>query len=220
MQPIVHFLLFIVAGFGVGIHLENTKKKMLLIMILAVCATAIDLDHLLPIYNETGITIFHNVFVFILLPAELFLLFFIIERNKSTSIGQRSCLILSVMFIGAMLTDGISESGMPLFYPLRTEMFGFVNFETTIDPTVFSLTSGQVIMILWGMLIVGANILETLIFKDVEGRKLTFESKSSKPKDRRKSWLPVVISGMPVINFLLLNPQKYKSQFKDKNEDV
>jgi hypothetical protein len=218
MQPIVHFLLFIVAGFGVGIHIMNTKKKILLILILALSATAIDIDHLLPIYQETGIAIFHNVFVFILLPAELFLLFFIMERKKTTSIGQRSSLIMTVMFIGAMLTDGISESGMPLFYPLRSEMFAFINFETNLDPAVFALTSGQVIMILWGTIIVGANLLENLIYNDVEGRKLTFESKPKRQKESRKSWLPVVISGMPVINLLIMNTRKNRSSANHKKE--
>jgi hypothetical protein len=199
MQPVVHFLLSAVAGFGVGIHLENTKKKFLLIFLFALAAAAIDLDHLLPIYSESGIAIFHNIFVFILLPAELFLIFFIYERQKGTTIRQRSCLILSVMFIGAMLTDGISESGMTLFYPLNTQIYGFVNMQTAVEPTIFSLTSGQVILILWGMAIVGANLLETVIYNDVEGRKVPSNSKVTKAKKTKKSWLGVIISGMPMI---------------------
>lgn len=199
MQPIVHFLLSAVAGFGVGIHLENTKKKFLLILLFALSVVAIDLDHLLPIYSESGIAIFHNVFVFILLPAELFLMFFIFERQKGTTIRQRSCLILSVMFIGAMLTDGISESGMTLFYPLNTQIYGFVNMQTTVEPTIFSLTSSQVILILWGMVIIGANLLETVIYNDVEGRSTVSDSKIVKAKKTRKSWLGVIISGIPII---------------------
>jgi hypothetical protein len=199
MQPIVHFLLSAVAGFGVGIHLEDKKKRFLLIFLFALAAAAIDIDHLFPVYNETGIAIFHNVFVFILLPAELFLVFFIYERQKGTTIRQRSCLILSVMFIGAMLTDGISESGMTLFYPLNTQIYGFINMQATVDPTVFSLTTGQVILILWGMVIIGANILETVIYNDVEGRKLESNSKNIDTKKTRKSWLGVIISGMPII---------------------
>jgi hypothetical protein len=199
MQPIVHFLLSAVAGFGVGIHLKNTKKKFLLIFLFALATVAIDLDHLLPIYSENGIAIFHNIFVFILLPAEIFLIFFIYERQKGTTIRQRSCLILSVMFIGAMLTDGISESGMTLFYPLNTQIYGFINMQTTVDPTVFSLTTGQVILILWGMVIMGANILETVIYNDVEGRKVESNSKNIDTKKTRKSWLGVIISGMPII---------------------
>jgi hypothetical protein len=199
MQPIVHFLLSIVAGLGVGLHLDNRRQKALIIFILALATCAIDLDHLLPGYHENGIAIFHNVFVFILLPAELFLLFFIFERQKSTTIGQRSSLIMSVMFLGAMLTDGISETGMPLFYPLRTEMYGFINMQTSMDPTVFSLTSGQVILIFWGMIIVGANLLESLIYKDVEGRNIPIkEPKQSSP---RRSWLPVIMGGMSIIRF-------------------
>lgn len=199
MQPIVHFLLSAIAGFGVGIHLENTKKKFLLIFLFALAATAIDLDHLLPVYGESGIAIFHNVFVFILLPAELFLIFYIYERQKGTTIRQRSCLILSVMFIGAMLTDGISESGMTLFYPLNTQIYGFVNMQTTIEPVIFSLTSGQVILVLWGIAILGANLLETVIYNDVEGQGIVRDSKSAKDKKAKKSWLGVVIGGMPMI---------------------
>lgn len=196
MQPIVHFLLSIVAGSGVGLHLDNKRQKAFLIFILALATCAIDLDHLLPGYNETGIAIFHNVFVFILLPAELFLIFFIFERQKSTSIGQRSCLIMSVMFLGAMLTDGISETGMHLFYPLRTEMYSFLNMQATVDPTVFSLTSGQIILIFWGIVIIGANLLESLIYKDVEGQNTPADQQ--KEKSTRRSWLPVMIGGIPL----------------------
>jgi hypothetical protein len=209
MQPIVHFLLSIVAGLGVGLHLENKKNKTLIIVLLALATCAIDLDHLLPGYHATGIAIFHNIFVFILLPAELFLIFIILERQKSTTIKQRSCLILSVMFLGAMLTDGISESGMPLFYPLRMEMYGFVNLQASLEPTVFSLTSGQMILIIWGIVIVGANLLETLIFNDVEGQNIySSRTKGSKAKHARKSWLPVIISGIPIIRFSIFKDKK------------
>lgn len=212
MQPIVHFLLSIAAGLGIGLHLNNKKDKAILIFFLALITCAIDADHLLPGYSETGIAIFHNIFVFILLPAELFLVFFILERQKSTSIKQRSALIMSVMFLGAMLTDGISESGMPLFYPLRTEMFGFINMQTELNPIVFSLTSGQVILILWGCVIAGANLLETLIYNDVEGR--CSYSKESKDKSARKSWLPVIISGIPIIGLANFNRSDRKSKNK------
>jgi hypothetical protein len=217
MQPIVHFLLSIVAGLGIGLHLDNKKDKVMLIFLLALITCAIDADHLLPGYSETGLAIFHNIFVFILLPAELFLVFFILERQKSTSIKQRSALILSVMFMGAMLTDGISESGMPLFYPLRTEMFGFINMRTELDATVFSLTSGQVILILWGCVIAGANLLETLIFNDVEGRSTYL--KKSKAKHARKSWLPVIISGIPIIGLANFN-KSYNSRDEKEGKKV
>ena len=200
MQPIAHFLLSIVAGYGVGLHLDNKRHKALMIILFALATCAIDLDHLLPVYNETGIAIFHNAFVFVLFPALLYLTFFIMEREKSTSIKQRSCLILVVMFLGAMFTDGISESGMPLFYPLRTEMYTFINMETTVDPTIFSLSSAQVILIIWGAAIAGANLLETLIYNDVEGKdSLNSGSKTSQTTYKRRSWLPVIIGGIPVI---------------------
>ena len=58
MQPIAHFLLSIVAGLGVGLHLDSRRQKAYLIFFLALITCAIDIDHLLPGYNESGIAIF------------------------------------------------------------------------------------------------------------------------------------------------------------------
>jgi hypothetical protein len=209
MQPIAHLLLSIVAGLGVGLHLDNRRQKAFIIIFLAIITCAIDIDHLLPGYNETGIAIFHNVFVFILIPAFLYFTFFILERQKSTSLKQRSCLILVVMFLGAMFTDGITDSGMPLFYPIRSEMFGFINMETTLDATLFSLSSAHVILIIWGIAIAGANLLESLIYNDVEGQNIQSpQSKVGKTASKRKSWLPVIIGGFPLIGFSSSNDLK------------
>jgi hypothetical protein len=202
MQPIAHFLLSIVAGLGVGLHLDSRRQKAYLIVFLALITCAIDIDHLLPGYHESGIAIFHNVFVFILAPAFLYFMFYIMERGKSSSIKQRSTLLLVVMFLGAMFTDGISESGMPLFFPLRPEMYTFINMETTVDPTVFALSSSQMILIMWGIAIAGANLLETLIYNDVEGSSpKRAGSKEKKLDHKRRSWLPVIIGGLPLIGF-------------------
>jgi hypothetical protein len=209
MQPIVHFLLSIVAGLGVGLHLESRRQKAYLIIFLALITCAIDLDHLLPGYHESGIAIFHNVFVFILIPAFLYFSFSIMERGKSTSLRQRSALLLVVMFIGAMFTDGISESGMPLFYPLRLEMYTFINMGATVDPTVFALSSSQIILIMWGAAIAGANLLETLIYNEVEGR--APQRSGSEKKEighKRRSWLPVIIGGFPLIGFSFRREKK------------
>ncbi len=209
MQPIAHFLLSIVAGLVVGLHLDSRRQKACIIVLLALVTCAIDIDHLLPGYNESGIAIFHNVFVFVLVPASLYFMFSIMERGKSTSIKQRSTLLLVVMFLGAMFTDGISESGMPLFFPLRPEMYTFINMETAVDPTLFALSSSQVILVMWGIAIAGAKLLETLIYNDVEDRCPKIAGSGEKKMDqKRRSWLPVIIGGLPLIGFSFRREKK------------
>ncbi|UCG70882.1 MAG: hypothetical protein JSV09_07765 [Thermoplasmata archaeon] len=209
MQPIVHFLLSMVAGLGVGLHLENKNRKYLLIFLLAFAATCIDLDHLLPMYKENGIKVLHNFFVFIMLPSILFLVFYLYESENKSSRGQRACLLLSVMFLGHMFQDGISGT-MPFFYPLRSEIFTMSSISITLDPTLFTLTSGQVIIIIWGAVILGANILETLIYNDVEGNKM-YHLGLDRPKARNNKRRSRVFMGIGGIVFIKLhNFLRYK----------
>lgn len=215
MQPVVHFLLSIVAGLGVGLHYDNRYKKYLLIFLLALATTCIDLDHLLPIYKGTGIKVLHNFFIFIVLPSLLFLVFYLYERERESSLRQRACLLLSVMFLGHMLLDGISGT-MPFFYPFRMDMFTFNNMGITLHPSFFTLTTGQVIIIVWGVVILGANILETIIHKDAEGSKMFhLDITSSKsPDKRRKSHIFSAVSSIIFIkfqNFLRFKDTKQRS---------
>jgi len=198
MQPIVHFLLSILAGLGVGLHLENKIKKYSLILLLALGATSIDLDHLLPIYHESGVKIFHNFFVFIALPVTLLLTSFVYEHKKGSTIKQRTCLLLCVMFAGHMFVDSFSGDGLPLFYPFRSEMLRVSNMGITIHPILFTLTSDQVIMIFWAVIICLANLYETLTYNEVECKKpFVLELKWFRTKNKaKKSWLPTVIGGL------------------------
>jgi hypothetical protein len=202
MQPVVHFLLSIVAGLGVGLHYDNKHKKYLLIFLLALATTCIDLDHLLPIYKENGIKILHNFFVFIVLPSFLFLVFYVHERERKSSLGQRACLLLSVMFLGHMFLDGISGT-MSFFYPLHPDMFTLNNMGITLHPSFFTLTTGHVVFIIWGVLILGANMLETIIYDDVEECNMKhYDISSSKsPDNGRKSHIFTAVSGIILIKF-------------------
>lgn len=198
MVPIIHFLLSILAGLGVGLHLENKIKKYSLILLLALAATSIDLDHLLPIYHESGIKIFHNFFVFIAFPVTLLLTFYIYEHRKGSTIKQRTCLLLCVMFAGHMFLDSISGDGLPLFYPFRSEMFMTRNIGITIHPTLITLTSDQVIMIFWAVIICLVNLYETLTYNEVECKKpFVLKLRWFRTKNKaKKSWLPTVIGGL------------------------
>ncbi len=197
MQPIAHFLLSIVAGLGVGIHIKDTRRKIFLILILALAATSIDLDHLLPIYQETGLKVMHNIFVLVFVPVTLLLFFLLFEHGKESSIKQRFCSLLCVMFFGHMIVDGISESGIPIFYPFSTNTFMVGNIGITIHPDIFTLSSAQVLMIIWGVAIGLANLYETLTYNDIEGKKHLEESKSYKTYDtKKKVWPTAVIGGI------------------------
>jgi hypothetical protein len=195
MQPPVHFLLSIVACLGVGLHLDNKLKKYLLIVLVAITATCIDLDHLLPMYHESNIAIFHNIFVFIMLPAVIFWMFFIYEKKKTTSLGQRVSLLLCVSFLGQMFLDCVLGGTLPLFFPLSSGLFTISNVGIATDSAVFSITSDQMILIIWGAIIFGANMLETLIYNDIEGseyiQNIRYDNKK-KRKDK-KSDLPLVL---------------------------
>jgi hypothetical protein len=218
MQPIVHFLLSLVAGLGVGLHLENKAKKYLLISLLALSTACIDLDHILPIYQETGVKIFHNFFVFVLIPSALFFTFYVKENKKSSTIGQRACMLLSVMFLGHMFLDGASGT-MPFFYPFRSEMFTMSNIGITIEPTLFTLTSLQVVLILWGAVIIGANLLENIIYRDVEGSELFDLDLNNKPQNKeRKSLLPSALT-MIFLKMKILLPLKDTGKNSKINSD-
>jgi hypothetical protein len=207
MQTIIHFLLSIVAGLGVGLHLENKVKKYILISLLALSTACIDLDHILPMYSQNGVKIFHNFFVFLLIPAILFFAFYFYENKKGSSIGQRACLVLSVMFVGHMFLDGVSGT-MPFFFPVNSKMFTISNIGFTINPTFFTLTSLHVILIVWGIAIIGANFLETLIYNDVEGSETLIPDLSQKTRiKRRKKPLPSAIT-MLFLKMKILLPLK------------
>jgi len=210
MQPIVHFLLSIVAGLGVGMHLENKIKKNSLILILAFACTSIDIDHIFPIYQNSGVKIFHNVFVFIIIPITLFLIFYFYEHKKNSSIGQRACILLAVMFVGHMFLDGTSGS-MPFFYPLRPERYAIVNMGVTIDPSFFKLTSLELIMIIWGGFILSANLLETFIYNDVEGKVTStlFSDEERISKKERKSILTTFFTQVAFINRRGITDKKF-----------
>ncbi|UCE37268.1 MAG: metal-dependent hydrolase [Thermoplasmata archaeon] len=204
MQPIIHFLLSMVAGLGVGLHLLNKTKKFLLIILLAVFATCIDLDHFLPIYQETGVKVFHNIFVFILLPSALFLIFFVYEKNKGTSIGQRSCISLCVMFLGHMFLDSFHGSTLPFLYPIRPGLFTLGSLGFTVDSSFLSLTSEQVILIIWGGIIFCSNLVETVIFNDIEGREYQ-AIRSNQKKNTKTHPIAVLSGGFSLIKINILN---------------
>ncbi len=200
MQPFEHFFLSLIAGLGMGLHLDNKTRKYILLILLAFAAACVDLDHILPMYQDTGVKIFHNFFVFLLLPFSLFLVFYIYERGKSSTTGQRACLVLSVMFIGHMFLDGVSGT-MPFFYPIRSEMFTMSNIDITVDSGLLTLTSLHVTMVIWGVVIIAGNLVESLIFNDVEGHEsinLDFKVHRMPDKDR-KSPLRAFINALPLL---------------------
>ena len=227
MQPIIHFLLSILAGIGVGLHLESKIKKALLILFLALATTSIDLDHLLPIYQESGIKILHNMFVFVVIPVALFLIFYVYEHGKGSTIKQRTCLLLCVMFVGHMFTDSISD-GLPIYYPFQSDTFMVGNIGITIIPDIFSLTSEQMIMIVWATIICWANLLETLTYREVECRKpfkLGLSDIRTYSK-RMRSWFPAIITSLSFRKVQFPNCIKacedigYKSEELNSNEDI
>lgn len=199
MEPIVHFLLSVIAGLGIGLHMGNKNKKYLMIILMAILATALDLDHLFPGYAEGGLKIFHNIFIFINIPVILLLSLIIWERGKGTTQKQRNALLLCVMFPGHMFTDIISGAGVSLFYPFNTNTVTVGNIGLSVNSPLFSLQAYQVLLIFWGAVIVCANLAETFTYLDVEGRKLPrleYEGrKTSQGKPR--SWLPTFYTQEP-----------------------
>ncbi len=169
MQPIAHFLLSVIAGIGVGLHLKGKVKKYFVILTLALLTTAIDLDHLLPIYTQSGIKAFHNIFVFVFFPVAVFMGSVIYERNKLTTSYQRISILLAVMFVGHMVQDGTTGT-LPLFYPMQEDRYIVAAIGFTVDPVLFSFTSQQSLLLIWGGIIAFANIVETVIFNSVEGK--------------------------------------------------
>jgi membrane-bound metal-dependent hydrolase YbcI (DUF457 family) len=179
MQPIEHFLLSLIAGIGVGLHLDNIKKKYLIIFILACIATAIDLDHLLPMYTQGGIKAFHNIFLLIFFPVVLFIGASVYESRKGGSIYQRNMLILAVLFVGHMLQDSMTGN-IPLFYPISKGQYTVISLGFTVDSVLFSLTTQQSLLLIWGGIIAFANLVETVIYRCEEGKEERI--KSSKPE--------------------------------------
>jgi membrane-associated HD superfamily phosphohydrolase len=129
-------------------------------------------------YQESNIAVFHNIFIFIILPATIFWMFFIYEQRKTKSLGQRVSLLLCVSFIGHMFLDCIQGGTLAFFFPVSSGFSTISNIGITTDSAVFSITSDQMILILWGVIIFGANILETLIYNDIEENEYLHQSSS------------------------------------------
>lgn len=185
MQPIEHFLLSLIAGIGVGMHLKGRVRKYFVILILALLTTSIDLDHLLPIYDQSGIKAFHNIFVLVLFPVALFMGFMIFENNKGKTSYQRISMLLAVMFVGHMFQDGMTGD-LPLFYPMQEGRFTVAAIGFTVHPVLFSFTSQQSLLLIWGGIIALANIVETVIFNSVEGKEGVDLEKSYRKSNLRQ----------------------------------
>ena len=192
MQPALHFILSLVAGLGIGLHLEDKAKKYFMIFLMAIITTSVDLDHLLPLYSESNIKVLHNIFIFIFLPVGLLLFFLVYERGSGSSVKQRFSLMLCVMFSGHMFSDVIAGGGVALFYPFSTQTLTVGDIGITIDSLIISLSADQVLFMIWGATILCANLAETFTYNDVEGRKQpeTFLKDTQAYKRTKKTWTP------------------------------
>jgi hypothetical protein len=166
MNPLIHFLVSVVAGLGIGLH---HKRKYTIIIVLAAFSLFVDLDHFLG-SSQRSIHIFHNVFFFITFPLIIFLIFYLYEvlnRKGSTKL-QRISLLFLVMLVGHMFIDGIDCGAMALYYPLTTSQYVLTDISLSLHP-YFSLTSEQTLLLIFGVIILIANLIETRIYKRHEG---------------------------------------------------
>jgi len=166
MNPLIHFLASIVVGIGVGLH---HKRKYTIILVLASLCLFVDLDHLIG-GPKADSYMFHNVFVFITLPLTIFLvcyLYEVVKREGSTKY-QRISLVFIVMLVGHMFLDGIDGGAMALYYPLSSNQYVLSDISFEPHPYV-SLSSEQTLLLIWGLIILATNLIETRIYKRHEG---------------------------------------------------
>ncbi len=160
-SPLIHIGASIAAGYCIGLH-DNNKYKV--IVSLAFLHEFVDLDHFFD-----GV-VFHTMFIFIMLP--LFILIvtsiFDIGFSKNTT-WTRYALVFFVIMVGHMLLDSANGKPMMLFYPFSTTWY-VVSSSVVINHAevyVYS-TTPQTPLIIWGLIILGANLLETFIFYTVD----------------------------------------------------
>jgi hypothetical protein len=77
-------------------------------------------------------------------------------------------LIVMVMVVGHMFLDGIDGSSMALYYPMSTETYLLSDISFSPHP-YFSLSSEQTLLIIWGSIILSANLVESRIYGRHEG---------------------------------------------------
>ena len=88
-----------------------------------------------------------------------------------------------------------------------------------MDPAVFSLTSDQMILIIWGVIIFGANILETLIYNDIEKNEYIHHTTSDNTAEGKdtKSHLSVIFQAGLYFTRIQLFVQLKEKRIKEKN---
>ncbi|MFC2162147.1 metal-dependent hydrolase [Candidatus Altiarchaeota archaeon] len=112
MDPLTHLLLSLAGGYLLAYGLKLRLHR-LTIPVLSLSSLAIDVDHVLPIFDVSKALIFHNLVAIAIFSAVLWL-----------ATGWKNGLVLLVMLFGHLVMDmNTGIYGIPLLYPLSSATY-------------------------------------------------------------------------------------------------
>lgn len=122
MDTLFHFIFPLIAMMAARIKVKHSIRVSI---ILAAAAALIDVDHFFGLVARGT---FHNIFVTVLFPIVLFLIFF----KKKNKHYMHLSLILLLFLVSHPILDMFTEGGVELFYPFSNQMYDLSKFSLTI----------------------------------------------------------------------------------------
>jgi len=121
MDSLFHFIFPIIAALAARLHIKHPVRN---ILIAAVLAVVVDIDHFIGIPRATTT----NIFVLVIVP----LIFVIHTFSRKNNYNTKGLSILILIFLSSHLFLDMFSGGVALFYPLSLEYYS-IEFNVPIS---------------------------------------------------------------------------------------
>lgn len=174
MDSLFHFILAILAGMAVGLHMKHGFRN---IVFIALIAVLIDVDH----FMFGGRSLFHNIFT-LLIPIGLFLFFYHFEKGKIKY--QSLSLILFAVLVSHFAADLFYGNSLPLLWPFSQTPFALPEWlMVKLVGTPYLIVSKEAIaLLLGGGIIMLTHFVEDFIYF-FEKKHLSFKKAINKVEE-------------------------------------
>lgn len=157
MDTLFHFIFPLMAMMAARV---KVKHVITVSIILAAAAASLDLDHFFGLVPRAT---FHNIFVTVLFPVILFLIFF----KKKNKTYMHLSLILLLFLVSHPILDMFDEGGVELFYPISDQMYDLTKFSLNIPlPTgekVYIISTAGVGLTIYFLLILSVIFIDDFL---------------------------------------------------------
>lgn len=148
-----HILISFILALIVNVRLRH--KYWLYLMAAIAINFFIDGDHFLaPFFNNVGI--FHNMFVFVIIPLAIYGIAFIYGQKKRKGVYPAIALMFFAITLSHLFIDAADGSPIFLQFPLSTTKFIF-NPAISIKTSFFALRTQECALLLLGILALAFN---------------------------------------------------------------